>query len=67
VLANDGAELVAYTLTANDDAGATQVVSVRAKESTEVTWPVDADGYYDVIIAADAGDGFAQRYAGRIA
>jgi phospholipase C len=63
VLANDGAELVAYTLTANDDAGATQVVSVRAKESTEVTWPVDADGYYDVIIAADAGDGFARRYA----
>jgi hypothetical protein len=35
-----------------------------------VAWPVDADGYYDVIITADTADtagGFTRRYAGRVA
>jgi phospholipase C len=32
-----------------------------------VSWPVDADGYYDVIITANTNDGFTRRYAGRIA
>jgi phospholipase C len=32
-----------------------------------LTWPTDADGYYDVTITADSGDGFTRRYAGRIA
>jgi hypothetical protein len=27
----------------------------------------DADGYYDVTVTADTGDGFTRRYAGRIA
>ena len=40
---------------------------VGAKDSTAVTWPVDVDGYYDVIITADTGDGFSRRYAGRTA
>jgi phospholipase C len=42
-------------------------VTVGAKGSKSVTWPVDADGYYDVIITADTSDGFTRRYAGRIA
>ena len=28
------------------------------------TWPVDSDGYYDVIITANTSDGFTRRYAG---
>jgi phospholipase C len=42
-------------------------VAVGAKRVTNVTWPVDADGYYDVIITANTSDGFTRRYAGRIA
>jgi phospholipase C len=66
-LANDGTTAVAYTLTVNDYAGTTQTVAVGAKRVTNVTWPVDADGYYDVIITANTSDGFTRRYAGRIA
>ncbi|MGH3210442.1 MAG: phosphocholine-specific phospholipase C [Trebonia sp.] len=66
-LANDGTTAVAYTLTANDYAGATQTVTAGAHGSTNVTWPVDADGYYDVTITANTSDGFTRRYAGRIA
>ena len=58
---------MAYTLTANDYAGTTQTVTVGANGSTTVTWPVDSDGYYDVIITANTSDGFTRRYAGRIA
>jgi phospholipase C len=66
-LANDGTTAVSYTLTVNDYAGTTQVVSVAANGSSTVMWPVDADGYYDVIITANTSDGFTRRYAGRIA
>ena len=66
-LANNGTMAVAYTLTANDYAGTTQTVTVGAHGSTRVTWPVDPDGYYDVIITANTSDGFTRRYAGRIA
>ncbi len=66
-LANDGSSAVTYTLTVNDYAGITQTVTVGGNGSTAVTWPVDADGYYDVIITANTSDGFARRYAGRIA
>ena len=66
-LANEGTSAVAYTLTVNDYAGSTQTVTVGAKGSKSVTWPVDADGYYDVIVTANTSDGFTRRYAGRIA
>jgi len=66
-LANDGTAAVAYTLTVNDYAGTTQTVTVGASASSAVTWPADADGYYDVIITANTSDGFTRRYAGRIA
>jgi phospholipase C len=66
-LANDGTMAVTYTLTANDYAGTTQTVTVGASGSASVTWPVDANGYYDVIITANTSDGFTRRYAGRIA
>ena len=42
-------------------------MTVGANGSTTVTWPVDSDGYYDVIITANTSDGFTRRYAGRIA
>jgi phospholipase C len=58
---------VTYTLTVNDYAGTTQTVTVGASGSTKVTWPVDSNGYYDVIITANTSDGFTRRYAGRIA
>jgi len=66
-LANDGTTAVAYTLTVNDYAGTTQTVTVGANGSVNVSWPLDGDGYYDVIITANTSDGFTRRYAGRIA
>jgi phospholipase C len=65
-LANDGGKAVVYTLTPNDYAGSTQTITVSAGGSKSVSWPVSADGYYDVVITADSGDGFRRRYAGRI-
>ena len=65
-LANDGSTAVVYTLTVNDYAGSTQQVTVGANGTSTVTWPVDSDGYYDVIITANTTDGFTRRYAGRI-
>ena len=66
-LANDGSESIVYTLTANDYAGTTQTATVAGGGSTPVSWPVDDNGYYDVIITANTSDGFTRRYAGRIA
>jgi len=66
-LANSGTTAVVYTLTVNDYAGTTQTVTVGASGSTPVSWPVDSNGYYDVIITANTSDGFTRRYAGRIA
>ena len=65
-LENDGHEPVRYQLVANDFVGGTQVVHVGGGQSTEVDWPTQ-DGYYDVIITADTGNGWTQRYAGRVA
>jgi phospholipase C len=42
-------------------------VTVGANRSANVTWPVDADGYYDVTVTANTSDGFTRRYAGRLA
>ncbi len=66
-LASDGSAAVSYTLVVNDYAGKNQEVTVAANHTTTVSWPVDADGYYDVIITADSSDNFTRRYAGRIA
>jgi phospholipase C len=65
-LANDGTATVVYTLTVNDYAGTAKTVSVGAAGTSTVSWPVDPDGYYDVIITANTQDGFTRRYAGRI-
>jgi phospholipase C len=66
-LANDGREQVVFTLTPNDYAGHPQTVRVATGHPKTVNWPTDADGYYDVTVAANTGDGFTRRYAGRIA
>jgi len=65
-LGNVGAEPVRYQLVANDFVGGTKVVHVKGGDSTDVDWPTQ-DGYYDVIITADTGNGWTQRYAGRVA
>jgi phospholipase C len=65
-LANAGTTSVVYTLTPNDFAGTTQTVTVAGGGSTTVSWPVDANGYHDVIVTANTTDGFTRRYAGRI-
>jgi phospholipase C len=44
-----------------------RIVPVTADHSKTVDWPADADGYYDVTVTPDTGDGFTRRYAGRIA
>jgi phospholipase C len=66
-LANDGRKGVVFTLTPNDFAGHAQTVRVGTGHPKSVSWPTDADGYYDVTVTTDAGDGFTRRYAGRIA
>jgi phospholipase C len=66
-LGNDGHQEVVFTLTPNDFAGHAQTVRVGIGHPKTVNWPTDADGYFDVTVTADTGDGFARRYAGRIA
>jgi phospholipase C len=65
-LGNAGQQPVTYTLSPNDYAGTVQTVAVSYNGSTTVGWPVNANGYYDVIIKADTADGYTRRYAGRI-
>jgi phospholipase C len=65
-LHNDGLQQVHYTLTANDFVGGTQDYWVAAGQSKTITWPT-AEGYYDVVLTADAGTGWRHRYAGRVA
>jgi len=49
------------------NAGKVPTVAATLVNSKTVDWPADADGYYDVTVTADTGDGFTRRYAGRIA
>jgi phospholipase C len=66
-LSNDGQTAITYTLTPNDFEGSTRTVTVHGGRDKTVRWPVSRDGYYDVVITANTGDGFRRRYAGRIA
>ncbi|WP_328900047.1 DUF756 domain-containing protein [Streptomyces sp. NBC_00441] len=65
-LHNDGRHPVRYTLKAHDYAGGTRKVTVPGGHSAVVDWPTE-HGYYDVILTADTGTGWTQRYAGRLA
>ncbi|MGW4048934.1 alkaline phosphatase family protein [Streptomyces sp. NPDC004721] len=65
-LYNDGTEPVRYELSAHDYLGGTQVVHLNGGKSKVVPWPTK-DGYYDLVITADTGTGWTQRYAGRVA
>lgn len=65
-LHNDGRHPVRYTLKAHDYAGGTRKVTVPGGHSAVVDWPTE-HGYYDVILTADTGTGWTQRYAGRVA
>jgi phospholipase C len=66
-LANEGHGAITYTLTPNDYEGRAQTVTAKAGSSSTISWPTDQYGYYDVVITANAFDGFRRRYAGRIA
>ena len=66
-LANEGSTAVVYTLVPHDYQGHKQTVTVKAGAVKSVAWPVNADGYYDVVITANTSDGFRRRYAGRLA
>ncbi|MFJ2958976.1 alkaline phosphatase family protein [Streptomyces sp. NPDC087270] len=65
-LHNDGTEPVRYTLTPHDYLGRTQQVTVARGKTKVVSWPTQ-EGYYDVVVTADADAAWTQRYAGRIA
>ncbi|MFD4230844.1 alkaline phosphatase family protein [Streptomyces sp. NPDC058545] len=65
-LHNDGRKTVRYTVRANDYLGGTQTYSIAGGASTVVDWPTEL-GYYDVVITANTGTGWTQRYAGRVA
>jgi phospholipase C len=66
-LGNEGRQDVVYTLAPSDYEGKKRTVTVRAGATKQVAWPLDPDGYYDVVITANASDGFTRRYAGRVA
>jgi phospholipase C len=66
-LSNDGQTAITYTLTPNDYEGRTRTVTVHGGRDKTVRWPVSRDGYYDVVITANTGDGFRRRHAGRVA
>jgi phospholipase C len=66
-LANDGNKSLVYTVTRNDYVGRTQKVTVPPGGQKTLNWPANQDGYYDVVITANTGDGFRRRYAGRLA
>jgi phospholipase C len=66
-LADEGGQAIVYTLTPNDYEGSTRTVTVRSNSAATVSWPANHDGYYDVVITANTGDGFRRRYAGRLA
>ncbi|SDL37752.1 alkaline phosphatase family protein [Microbacterium azadirachtae] len=65
-LGNEGAEPVRYQLVANDHDGGSRTVHVKSGQTTVIEWPAK-DGYYDVVLTADTGTGWTQRYAGRVA
>ncbi|HEY0249091.1 MAG TPA: alkaline phosphatase family protein [Gryllotalpicola sp.] len=65
-LHNDGSEPVSYTLAANDYLGGSREITVAGGKTKVVDWPTE-NGYYDVVVTADTGTGWTQRYAGRIA
>lgn len=44
----------------------TRKITVPGGHSTVVNWPTER-GYYDVVLTADTGTGWTQRYAGRVA
>jgi phospholipase C len=65
-LENDGHQPLVFSLAPNDYAGQPQTIAVARGHKETVDWPTNADGYYDVTVTADSGDGFLRRYAGRI-
>ncbi|WIB59357.1 phospholipase C, phosphocholine-specific [Curtobacterium sp. MCLR17_007] len=66
VLENAGRPEVRFRVAANDFVthGATATAGHGGR--TAVDWPLDAWGYYDVIVTADAVPGFRYRFAGRV-
>jgi phospholipase C len=65
-LASHGTDDIVYTLTKNDYEGSNREVKVKGGSAKTVRWPAGQDGYYDVVITANTGDGFRRRYAGRV-
>ncbi len=63
-LSNAGAGDVSFTVAPNDFAGSARTLWVGPGRDTTVSWPLDADGRYDVTVTAGTGTRFAQRYAG---
>jgi len=65
-LENDGQEQILFSLAPGDYSGQPLSIDVASGRKQTVSWPVNSDGYYDVTVTADSGDGFLRRYAGRI-
>jgi phospholipase C len=65
-LGNEGMNQVFFTVTPNDFEGEEQTVLVEAGGTEIVDWPLDVDGYYDVIVTDTSDTGFRHRYAGRV-
>jgi phospholipase C len=65
-LHNDGEQPLRYSLTGHDFVDDTRVVHLDPGNHKVVPWPTK-NGYYDLVITADTGTGWTQRYAGRVA
>jgi phospholipase C len=66
VLENTGNRPVRFDLRSNDFVPHTASVVVAGSRPITVSWPLDEWGYHDVVVTADAGDGFRYRFAGRV-
>lgn len=65
-LGNGGRKPVRFTLVSNDFVEHHETVVLAGRHSDAVRWPLDAWGYYDVVVTADDGTGFRYRFAGRV-
>ncbi|MFB7471637.1 phosphocholine-specific phospholipase C [Kitasatospora sp. NPDC056184] len=63
-LVNDGMTDVCFSVAPHDFAGTAQTVRVRPGKQTNLAWPLDKQGRYDVVVTAATGQRFTRRYAG---
>ncbi len=65
MLSNAGATQVRFSVERVDFAGSATTRYVKGGKSVSVHWPTQ-NGWYDVVVTANTGDGFSYRFAGHV-